>query len=1759
MGLRLTELWVLPTLGKGGWQVLLFGWRMAGEHSPSEIVRKMRRKLMNVLQERPNIILDELDATLIITSDEYNQIDGIADPMAKIRKLINVVIEKGEESCENFLGVLQSLRSELPGLDDVLSDFNPATRGESWHTNVIGTPAAERPLPDREQRNKERMGKKVLGCTVCVYFHTRNIIFISYFTVKKKNFQEVISKLKLQRYFRKKLSLSKILEIGPETMVCAKPQSSRDIPWYFLKKLMILNLTARNIRCLADIPRDETAAVDETDFSKLFDIPGKAAADSCNPLDVITAIFLCSDSFLQQEMLTKMSMCQFALPLLLPDYSKDSITLLLWAMRFIVKKWRPQSLEESKGFKEAIMATTPMHVISFLRLGRCSTSKSKVLNEVLSNPHHHHNFFITRSMECGDIPRKISDGLVEFCWYLPCGKRNIDIFTEPLLIANLRGDASVLDSQVPFLAQVSSAVFIFVDQIGTDEFAFLESIAELQTQYFLILNPQPDQGEMTSSFLQKLAPLMKLERNHIIIKNQNMNASEFVGEIQSRINSILRDVTDLMSIEEMAAGARELEICVDEDEPRCQHAKEVAEEITDAIKDMQSVAEYKIKKLPLQGELWKKWSKLGKELCRQRKRGDKAVEMYNSELRLEQTNLRKKQLEYDITENLSEFVAEMVQMKKDEKHFFLKWIKYLLDAIARQELSQLREIYKQQYKDSPGASEKLMELDKQISDSSLGLEHFMREIGQIYEAEATLVQEHILSGCNSQYTALPSIAADLMLDGFPLELLDGDTSSISEQWVSAVLTNLSKKLGPDTRIVVLTVLGVQSTGKSTLLNTMFGLQFAVSSGRCTRGAFMQLIKITGDLKEEIGSEYLMIIDTEGLKAPELAKLEDSHEHDNELATLVVGLSDVTLVNMAMENSSEMKDILQIVVHAFLRMKEVGHKPNCQFIHQNVGEVSAHDQNMRDRKHLLDQLNEMTRAAAKMEKKENMFTTFSDVMEYDPEKNNWYIPGLWHGVPPMAPVNTGYSENIFELKKYLFDLFKQRKVTKKPFTIHQFTEWMKSLWNAVKYENFIFSFRNSLVADAYCQLSLKYAEWEWQFRKIMHFWVEKAENNIDNHPLNQLDDLYQTLIQESNTVLQTQRQKILNHLEEYFNSKVENIHLVEKFKTDFTLSAESLRNELEIYSKQKCDNAIQRRKGMDKLVNIQMEYQENIQRQVNELLQSCNQSEIKLDDILLQEQFEKMWRDRIKPLQGMSFQKQNIEAEFENQLRQSLSLRASAVCQRLAVAGKLSTKGKGPFVVIKDHITKHCLHKVWEFFTRPGRNELQMFTDVLIKNSEVFAQDKVKAKVDFDQTYCQMLLKTIDKNLHKENNNFHTNANFEVDLKLHICGRVLPIFQKMHQDFFRENDPLTRLEEMKSAYFSTFKDLYQEKDQSQKRAQALCSNCLQPALQNATDKRLGVEIVEDVKASCTNHELSSRAYLQAVILLELLEEHCVENYIQYITNYKDFAKQWIRERIIKNYTEGTKLAAIATKIIQALIRKTKDAIEQAMATEKENVSEFLTEFCDILKDDFVIDKGSLEIVIFQNATKASEFAADVTAALDDVELNLILGFNEDCDIKEILPRLPVKPDEEIFRQVLGCGKMCPFCGVPCERGGSGHKEHFAATHRPKGLNGYHHISSEKLSVTVCTSSVASDGSFRCAATQYEFHPYKAYRSVNDYYASWNIPPDTSIQSAAYWKYVLCIFNKEFAEAYNTKKADIPADWKTIQKETIKAEIKKTYSM
>ena len=87
--------------------------------------------------------------------------------------------------------------------------------------------------------------------------------------------------------------------------------------------------------------------------------------------------------------------------------------------------------------------------------------------------------------------------------------------------------------------------------------------------------------------------------------------------------------------------------------------------------------------------------------------------------------------------------------------------------------------------------------------------------------------------------------SDIILLGYPLELMDGNVKGVPLDWLKSVFSHLKDKLG-NIKVSVMSILGTQSTGKSTLLNTIFGSRFAVSAGRCTKRVFAQLLPLKKD-------------------------------------------------------------------------------------------------------------------------------------------------------------------------------------------------------------------------------------------------------------------------------------------------------------------------------------------------------------------------------------------------------------------------------------------------------------------------------------------------------------------------------------------------------------------------------------------------------------------------------------------------------------------------------------------------------------------------------------------------------------------------------------------------------------------------------------------------------------------------------------------------------------------------------------------------
>jgi energy-coupling factor transporter ATP-binding protein EcfA2 len=105
------------------------------------------------------------------------------------------------------------------------------------------------------------------------------------------------------------------------------------------------------------------------------------------------------------------------------------------------------------------------------------------------------------------------------------------------------------------------------------------------------------------------------------------------------------------------------------------------------------------------------------------------------------------------------------------------------------------------------------------------------------------------------------------------------------------------------RAVVISVLGPQSSGKSTLLNFLFGCDFATSEGRCTRGVYGTYFRFTERKGHSVypnNCEGIFVIDTEGLVALTNDKDRSDDDRDNfdsKLVLFCLAISDFVVVNV----------------------------------------------------------------------------------------------------------------------------------------------------------------------------------------------------------------------------------------------------------------------------------------------------------------------------------------------------------------------------------------------------------------------------------------------------------------------------------------------------------------------------------------------------------------------------------------------------------------------------------------------------------------------------------------------------------------------------------------------------------------------------------------------------------------------------------------------------------------------------------------------
>lgn len=419
----------------------------------------------------------------------------------------------------------------------------------------------------------------------------------------------------------------------------------------------------------------------------------------------------------------------------------------------------------------------------------------------------------------------------------------------------------------------------------------------------------------------------------------------------------------------------------------------------------------------------------------------------------------------EITSSLGEIKKKLVALFhrllliKDPSQRFLSirmFEKLLAEQSLRESESQLLNTNHQtKNQENNGA------IGTRVKESVLNIEHLWREMNDL---TVNLTRR---ASRSSEITDTSRLAAQHLLDGFCLELLDGDSDSIHVDWIKEVLHQLSKLIGRHNkeRIFVLSVVGVQSSGKSTLLNTMFGVQLRTSVGQCTRGVNMQLLAVEGRPEYD----YILLLDTEGTRAPEYYGLPGSEKRDNKMATLSILLSDATIVVIPGENDAAIKEILPVVKMAYqgskLAESNGGQLSSMMFFVYNRIDTTQKEKLNNIIQTLETSLNEAFDLVQRLkgdavEKKDSPFRDFK-LDASNPSKSDVYILGnaKKEFEPPNDVPSAAFGEALAKLREHI-----HQRVTSysngsswKGRSIGEFSRYVGEVWCCICSADFTLSF------------------------------------------------------------------------------------------------------------------------------------------------------------------------------------------------------------------------------------------------------------------------------------------------------------------------------------------------------------------------------------------------------------------------------------------------------------------------------------------------------------------------------------------------------------------------------------------------------------------------------------------------------------------------------------------------------------------------------
>ncbi|XP_053385880.1 interferon-induced very large GTPase 1-like [Mercenaria mercenaria] len=1007
-----------------------------------------------------------------------------------------------------------------------------------------------------------------------------------------------------------------------------------------------------------------------------------------------------------------------------------------------------------------------------------------------------------------------------------------------------------------------------------------------------------------------------------------------------------------------------------------------------------------------------------------------------------------------------------------------------------------------------------------MSNKSLSLLDVTRELGQIYETVVSqnLNDDNALKALLSQTT---EAAAELLLLGYQVEIMDGRTKHVPIKWVQSIFSKLQQTHG-NVRIKVITVLGVQSSGKSTLLNTMFGTHFAVGSGRCTRGACMQLIKVSKlECPKQCFADYLLIVDTEGMfsTAYELAESSQREQDERVLATFIIGLSDVTILNIMGENLSYLKDVLQVAVHAFLRMDLVGLNPKCRLLHHNV--------DICNERRLLEQacglesvLDKCTKLACDIEKVSKK--RFNEIIRFNITQDIDYFPPLFEYIESMDIISRGYSKAVMQLKSKLLSDGEPVR------TLQELSRYTGNLWNAVKTDNFVYEFKNVLETEARMVMEKRVCQLQWKIREELKNILTDYLTELSNcDSLQDLEEIENSYRMTSNTIIQEQTEK---NCFELFEGIPEHVlqHMVWKLKDSYQKRLQMHIKECKRLCFSQFDRHVRvRQKDLDILLR-----DDTALNQLDLFLDTHLKEDLDENaetDVAIEALFTK-WLDQIWTDDNFST-KIDYEDDAIDCIYTLFEIHRSKVDAALNTF-PLAERDINTF--LDRNLSCHVLEAVaknWQTFKKTAN---QLVDDLLQFVKNIVNQIRKREITYHPGIFKDIILRT---RTHQDiyNCKLPIKPTFEIELSITMCSEFISRVQSVDLEMPLQTNKLVKNAEH---YFKTrCREKLRENKTASDAVKCLVGVLLQEicrSIINNLPGNLASTLKEQYRCLDTKRTLllhiwkhffeNEHMLLQYIRFPEGVIQKFISNIFDnlYQIDNVDVLSQ-MQYIIANNVSENVqkicmKIQGKANEISQKRRKDAANAMEQCVEIIKASLSSYI-EIHDIQQYQFDIIENSDRDTVIQLLldTLGGE---NVKTKLCNMVSNSVKEFE--------YYKLRNETVQILIGALQGCTEKCPFCGELCCIGQENHEEnHRVLMHRPTGFLG----------------NKSEPGNILASSNCWEEQEFvRANGQLSKDIENWFISSDVLAEEKSFWKYLFIRYKNEIAALYSLKAPDeMPESW------------------